>query len=105
MRHFFSLGIVRAIVGQFVGLGLAIALVNGIRAAMGLEPDPEAAWVAGAFLGAFTALLFSGVLTDWIKWAAGKKTPYTTDRRKVSQYGHAILAWITTTRLLAFSMA
>ena len=75
MRHFFSLGIVRAIVGQFVGLGLAIALVNGIRAAMGLEPDPEAAWVAGAFSGAFTALLFSGVLTDWIKWAAGKKTP------------------------------
>ena len=48
-------------------------LVNG-SALMGLEPAQEAGWVAGAFLGVFTALLAAGVLGDWLRWAAGRRT-------------------------------
>lgn len=79
MRYIFTLGITRALAGQFVGIALGIGLVMGIRAAMGLDttsPEAwEAAWVAGALLGFFTALLFAGVFTDWIKWAMGRQTP------------------------------
>ncbi len=75
MRYIFTLGLTRALFGQALGLALGIALVNGIRAVLGLEPDAEPAWVAGAFLGVFTSLLFSGVLTDWIKWIFGQPTP------------------------------
>ena len=71
---FFSLGIVRALLGQVIGMAVGYGLVAVIRQALGLEPSPEAAWVSGALLGVLGSLLFVGVLTDWLKWAAGKKT-------------------------------
>lgn len=75
MLIFFSLGLVRAILGQVVGTLLGYWLVAVIRTAMGLEPNPEAAWVGGAFMGLFGSLLGSGVIVDWLKWAVGIKTP------------------------------
>ncbi len=75
MMTILSLGIVRAIFGQIVGTAIGYAIVAGIRAALGLPPDPEPAWVLGAFVGVFGSLLAAGVLTDWIKWIFGKETP------------------------------
>ncbi|MFW5942445.1 MAG: cbb3-type cytochrome c oxidase subunit I [Chloroflexota bacterium] len=75
MLTILSLGVVRALIGQIVGTALGYGLVAGMRQAMGLEPDPEPAWVLGALVGVITSLLFAGVLTDWIKWAMGKETP------------------------------
>lgn len=72
---FFSLGIVRAIIGQVVGTAIGYGLVAGIRAALGRPADPEPAWVLGAVFGVFGALLAAGVFTDWIKWIFGKETP------------------------------
>ena len=69
---FFSLGIVRAIVGQAIGMAVGYGLVAGIRQALGLDPSPEAAWVSGALFSVLGALLLAGVLTDWLKWAVGK---------------------------------
>jgi len=71
----FSLGIVRAIIGQVVGTALGYGFVAGLRQAFGLEPAPEPAWVLGAIVGALSALLAAGVFTDWIKWIFGKETP------------------------------
>ncbi|MDX1662686.1 MAG: cbb3-type cytochrome c oxidase subunit I [Candidatus Promineifilaceae bacterium] len=70
----FSLGIVRALVGQAVGMAFGYGLVAVLRQALGLEPSPEAAWVSGALFSVLFALLFAGVLTDWLKWAVGKET-------------------------------
>lgn len=75
MTTFFSLGIVRAIIGQIVGTAIGYGLIAALRAALGLEPDPEPAWVLGAIFGVFGSLLAAGVLTDWIKWIFGKETP------------------------------
>lgn len=75
MRTVLSLGLVRAILGQIVGTAVGYGLVSGLRAAFGLEPDPEPAWVLGAIFGVFGSLLAAGVLTDWIKWMFGRETP------------------------------
>ncbi|MBM3152647.1 MAG: cytochrome C oxidase subunit I [Chloroflexi bacterium] len=79
MKEFFSLGLVRGLVYQFFGALAGIGIISGIRALMGLETAgsfgfSEPAWVFGALLGAITFLFGSGVLDDWLKWAAGEET-------------------------------
>ncbi len=66
---------VRGLIGQAIFTFAGIGLVGGLRTAMGLEPDIEPGVVLGAILGVIGFLLFAGVLTDWLKWTAGKKTP------------------------------
>jgi cytochrome c oxidase subunit 1 len=75
MIYFLTSGLIRAIVGQLVGMAIGVGLVNGIRAALGLAPDQGLAWLVGGLLGVFMSLLFAGVLTDWLKWVGGRKTP------------------------------
>lgn len=75
MIHLFSLGLTRAILGQIIGTAVGIALTNAIRSALGFDPNPEAAWVMGSFVGIFVSLFASGVMTDWTKWSYGKETP------------------------------
>jgi len=72
---FFSLGLIRAIIGQVVGTAIGYGIVAGIRAALGLPADPEPAWVLGAVFGVFGALSAAGVFTDWTKWIFGRETP------------------------------
>jgi cytochrome c oxidase subunit I len=74
LYYFLTSGLIRAVVGQAIGMLLGYGLVAGIRSLLGLEPFAEAAWVAGAFLGVFTALLAAGVIGDWLRWATGKET-------------------------------
>ncbi|MBK6324948.1 MAG: cbb3-type cytochrome c oxidase subunit I [Chloroflexi bacterium] len=66
---------VRGLIGQAIFTFAGIGLVGGIRSAMGLETNVEPGVVLGAILGVIGFLLFAGVLTDWLKWIAGKKTP------------------------------
>lgn len=63
--------------GQIVTFLIGNGLVNGVRAMMGLETGllVEPPVVFGAILSIFGSLLFAGVLTDWILWMGGHKTP------------------------------
>lgn len=73
MLYFLTSGLIRAVIGQLVGLAIGIGLVSGLRALLGMDPSPEAAWTTGALIGVFTSLLFAGVVTDWLKWIIGRK--------------------------------
>ena len=66
---------VRGLIGQAIGTALGIGFIQAIRGAMGLENNIEPGVVFGALIGVIGFLLAAGVLTDWIKWIAGKKTP------------------------------
>jgi len=83
---FFSIGLVRGLIGLLIGLAAGALLVTVIRAFMGLDawdwgPSARAfgfsepAWVTGALLGGIGFLLGVGVLNDWLKWMAGIETP------------------------------
>ncbi len=73
MVTFFSLGLVRGLIGQIVGFAFGYGLVAGIQLAKGLDVHQDLAVMIGAFVGVIFFLLFAGVLTDWLKWAAGKE--------------------------------
>ena len=66
---------VRGLIGQAIFTFAGIGLVGGLRTAPAMEPDIEPGVVLRAILGVIGFLLFAGVLTDWLKWTAGKKTP------------------------------
>ncbi|MCB9423317.1 MAG: cbb3-type cytochrome c oxidase subunit I [Ardenticatenaceae bacterium] len=66
---------VRGLIGQAVGTALGIGFIQAIRGMMGLEYNIEPSVVFGAIIGVIGFLLAAGVLTDWIKWIFGKKTP------------------------------
>ena len=66
---------VRGLIGQAIGTALGIGFIQAIRGAMGLENNIEPGVVFGALIGVIGFLLAAGVLTDWIKWIFGKKTP------------------------------
>ena len=75
MVTFFSLGIVRGLIGQLIGTAIGYGLVAGIRQAQGLQPNVESSLVVGAILGVIGFLLLAGVFSDWIRWARGIETP------------------------------
>ena len=84
---FFSIGLVRGILGYLVGMIIGLGLVTGIRMILGLPAttpwDPQAktfffvegAYVAGALLGTIGFMLSVGVVSDWLKWMRGIETP------------------------------
>jgi cytochrome c oxidase subunit 1 len=75
LRILSSLGIVWALIGQAVGAAAGLFLARGLRAAANLPPSAEAELVIAAIFSVFGSLLFSGVLTDWLKWCVGIETP------------------------------
>jgi cytochrome c oxidase subunit 1 len=72
---FSSLGLIRGLVGQAVGTAGGYFLVSAIRSALGLEANKNLAVLLGGILGVILFLLFAGVLSDWLRWGGGKKTP------------------------------
>ncbi|MBP1702422.1 MAG: Cytochrome-c oxidase [Chloroflexi bacterium] len=84
---FFSIGLVKGILGYVVGMVVGLALVTVLRMILGLPAttpwDPQAktfffvegAWVAGALLGTIFFILSVGVASDWFKWMRGVETP------------------------------
>ncbi|MDX9993118.1 MAG: cbb3-type cytochrome c oxidase subunit I [Anaerolineales bacterium] len=88
MKNFFSLGLVRGLIAQFVGTLAGGLFVTAIRALMGLPAFDkfffsEPAWVFGGLLGAIAFMAGVGALTDWFKWAKGEATleHHAEDRR------------------------
>ncbi len=72
---FFTLSMVRGLIGLVIGLLLGMGLVTGVRLLMGLEAwFAEAAWVVGAIFGSFGFLFGAGTLSDWLKWMNGVET-------------------------------
>jgi len=75
MVTFFSLGLVRGIIGQVIGFAIGYGLVAIVRSAQGLEQHPDLGIFIGAVLGLFGFLLAAGVFSDWLKWIRGIETP------------------------------
>ena len=78
MQTFFSLGLVRGLIGQIVGTALGIALVTFLRAVVGKEPvwSAEPAVSFGALVGVAGFMIGVGAVTDWMKWMKGEETPF-----------------------------
>ncbi len=72
-----SLGLARGLAGMVLGFAVGLLLVYLIRLAAGMTPawKPEPAWVTGSLLGSIGFLLGVGVVSDWMKWTRGIKTP------------------------------
>ncbi len=71
-----SLGLVRGVGAQIVGTILGMALVMGVRLAMGMEPlELEPVLVLGLIVGVIAFLIGAGSFSDWFKWAKGEETP------------------------------
>jgi cytochrome c oxidase subunit 1 len=80
MKKFFSLGLIRALIWQIIGIAFGIGFITLVRFLMGLPPwKAEPAIVFGALIGALTFLYGVGVLDDWFKWAAGEETSDEVD--------------------------
>ena len=80
MQIFFRLALVRGLIAQIIGTIFGVALVAGIRLAMGLPFAAEPAGVVGAFLGGLSFLVGTGAVTDWFKWAMGEETEEHPER-------------------------
>jgi cytochrome c oxidase subunit 1 len=79
---FFSIGLVRGLIGFVIGFVIGAALVSVIRLAMGLPvTNPQTftltqpAWVTGALFAFVGFMLTVGVANDWLKWVKGEETP------------------------------
>ncbi|HCU79787.1 MAG TPA: hypothetical protein DGN60_01335, partial [Chloroflexi bacterium] len=74
---FFTIGLVRGLLGQLFGTLFGMGLVWVVRFFMGLEEywAAEPAWVVGAITGTLGFMIGVGALTDWGKWMIGMQTP------------------------------
>lgn len=77
LRIILTSAYVRGLIGQALFTLIGIGFINAIRAGMGLEATmmTEPSVVFGAIWGVIGFLLFAGVITDWLKWMVGAKTP------------------------------
>jgi cytochrome c oxidase subunit 1 len=75
MRTFFSLGLVRGLIGLTLGFAVGYGIGFAISQMGGNDPSQDLAVLIGTIIGVIGFLLFSGVFSDWLKWASGKKTP------------------------------
>jgi cytochrome c oxidase subunit 1 len=69
--------LVRGILGQIAGTALGYGFIAGLRALRGAATPwlYEPALAFGAIIGVIGFLLATGVLTDWLKWIGGRRTP------------------------------
>lgn len=77
LKIFLTSALVKGLVGQFIAWSLGYGLIAGLRAMQGL-PTPwlyEPAVAFGAIVSVIGFLLGAGVLSDWLKWVVGKRTP------------------------------
>jgi len=81
MKKIFSLPLIRGILWQVVGLLVGIAVVVGVRVAMGLQAIHERflvtehAWVFGGLVGTLAFLAGHGVMNEWFAWWRGEDFP------------------------------
>jgi cytochrome c oxidase subunit 1 len=75
LYHFSTTGLVRGLVSMAIGWAIGANIIVGLRQSQNLPPSSEASLFLGALFGFIFFLFGTGVLTDWTKWAMGKKTP------------------------------
>ena len=77
LRIILTSALVRGILGQLIGTALGYGFIAGLRALRGAETPwiYEPALAFGAIIGVIGFLVASGVLTDWLKWIVGRRTP------------------------------
>ena len=77
LRIILTSALVRGILGQLIGTDLGYGFIAGLRALRGAETPwiYEPALAFGAIIGVIGFLIASGVLTDWLKWIVGRRTP------------------------------
>ena len=77
LRIILMSALVRGILGQAIGTALGYGFIAGLRALRGAETPwlYEPALAFGAIIGVIGFLVASGVLTDWLKWIVGRRTP------------------------------
>ncbi len=77
LRIILTSALVRGILGQLIGTALGYGFIAGLRALRGAETPwlYEPALAFGAIIGVIGFLIGSGVLTDWLKWIIGRRTP------------------------------
>jgi len=72
MKNYLSVGMVRGILAQVIGMTLGYGLVTGIQALSGGPMKAEPAWVIGGFIGAISFLVALGAFKDWFRMAKGE---------------------------------
>lgn len=75
LYHFSTTGLVRGLISMAIGWAIGSFLVIGIRESQGMPRADEVTLFVGSLFGFIFFLFGTGVLTDWTKWAMGKKTP------------------------------
>ena len=73
MKNFLSIGMVRGILAQVVGMAAGYGLVTAIQAISGARLKAEPAWVVGGFISAFCFLIALGAFNDWFRMAKGEE--------------------------------
>ena len=77
LKIFLTSALVKGLVGQFIAWSLGYGFIAGLRALQGM-PTPwlyEPAVAFGAIVSVIGFLVGAGVLSDWLKWIVGKRTP------------------------------
>jgi cytochrome c oxidase subunit 1 len=76
MRTVFSLGLIRGLIGQVIGVALGMGLVMVVRTLQGKPAwEAEPVIVIGAIVGVVFFMIAAGTVKDWFKWAKGEETP------------------------------
>jgi cytochrome c oxidase subunit 1 len=75
MKKFFSLGLIKGLLYQFVGTAVGFALVTLIQTIEGKPLNAEPAWVVGGAIGALSFMWGVGAFRDWWLQVQGKPAP------------------------------
>lgn len=71
MKKLLSIGMVRGVLAQILGMAAGYGLVSAIQALSGQPHKAEPAWVVGGFISALSFLVALGAFTDWFRVAKG----------------------------------
>ena len=76
MSTILSLGLVRGVISNVIGVVLGMGLTALIRVLMGLPAwESEPLTVVGAIVGGIAFMIGAGAFSDWFKWVKGQETP------------------------------
>jgi cytochrome c oxidase subunit 1 len=76
MSTILSLGLVRGLIANVIGVVLGMGFTALVRALLGLPAwEPEPMIVVGAIVGGIAFMIGAGAFSDWFKWVRGQATP------------------------------
>jgi cytochrome c oxidase subunit 1 len=76
MSTILSLGLVRGLIANVIGVALGMGFTALVRVLLGLPAwEPEPLIVVGAIVGGIAFMIGAGAFSDWFKWVRGQATP------------------------------